>query len=409
VTDVRFVAPELRADGTVALAPWSYERVGEGWLVRRDDVPMVELGPGYRLLETSVAGICATDLARVHLPFPLPQIVGHEVVALDAGRLVVVEINASHRARGFPRSEWCPRCLSDMDTHCPDRLVLGIDRLPGGFAPWILAPVGAIVPVPDDLDPRSAVFAEPFAAAWHAAEVIDAPEGTSIGVLGLGRLGLLCIAALDAWRRRRDRSIEVVGVARRPERGALACRLGADRWMEPTNAAAFDVVIDATGDAVGLITALAMARREVHLKSTSGMPAAGLADPTGLVVDEITLVPDRGGAVDAVAESVAEIDALRTGAPSVAPRARIALAAAARADGPISEAIVGRGVVLSTSRCGTIPDALPGLVATDERLGGSLADILVTAHVPRERLADGFRLARDPAHVKVLVQGHDRS
>ena len=37
-------------------------------------------------------------------------------------------------------------CDSGIPTHSPTRLVLGIDRLPGGFGPFILAPQNAIVP-----------------------------------------------------------------------------------------------------------------------------------------------------------------------------------------------------------------------------------------------------------------------
>lgn len=52
-----------------------------------------------------------------------------------------------------------------MHTHCPDRLTLGIDRLPGGFAHHVLAPVHAIVEVPDDMPVQCAVLCEPLAAA----------------------------------------------------------------------------------------------------------------------------------------------------------------------------------------------------------------------------------------------------
>jgi threonine dehydrogenase-like Zn-dependent dehydrogenase len=452
VSGVRFVAPELRADGTIAPATWGYEPVGDGWRVRRDGTPVLELGPGYRLLRTSHAGICATDLARVHLPFPLPQVTGHEVVALDDGRPVLIEINASHRARALPRAAWCPHCLAGLDTHCPARLVLGIDRLVGGFAPWLLVPAGAVVPVPAGMEPATAVLAEPFAAAWHAAETIDAADGMRVAVLGLGRLGLLLTAALDAWRRARGRTIEIVGLARRPERAALARTLGADAVGPPGDQPVADVVVDATGVPDGLGAALAMARVCVHLKSTSGAPAAELADPTALVVDELRIAPWRGvedfgtgdvvavlaadararlggalaargarvvagegpaalaarlereaplGADAAVVDSPAGIDAL------VRPRGRILLAGDAPAAGPLGEAVVGRRVAIETSRCGSIPAALPALAAADARLAaagaGSLGRLLVTATLPAARLAEGYALAARPEHCKVLV------
>src|SRR5262245_36493283 len=137
---MRFVAPEHRADGTLGTARYEIEgTTRDGWQVRRDDRPQLTLGPGYRLLRSRFCGICATDLARHRLPFPLPQVTGHEVVAqTDDGRLVGVEINASHAARELPRAEWCATCRRGLPTHCEDRLVLGIHALPGGFSPWIL-------------------------------------------------------------------------------------------------------------------------------------------------------------------------------------------------------------------------------------------------------------------------------
>ena len=93
------------------------------------------------------------------------------------GTLVGVEINASHAARELPRGAWCGPCLGGLPTHCEDRLVLGIHALPGGFAPWILAPVGALVPLPRDLDPLVATLLEPFAAAWHAVRTVAPRAG----------------------------------------------------------------------------------------------------------------------------------------------------------------------------------------------------------------------------------------
>src|SRR5207249_2809327 len=107
--------------------------------VVREGREHLRLGPGYRLLRVSRCGVCATDLARRQLPFPLPQVTGHEVVAVaDDGTPVVVEINASHAARALPPDAWCADCRRGLGTHCPDRLVLGIHDLPGGFGPWLL-------------------------------------------------------------------------------------------------------------------------------------------------------------------------------------------------------------------------------------------------------------------------------
>lgn len=294
-----FTAPEYQPDGSIR--PVAYAFTGspeDGWEVLRQGAVHLRLGRGYRLLQVSHCGVCATDLARRRLPFPLPQVTGHEVVARDqAGTPVVVEINASHAARGLAHRGWCPFCTRDLQTHCPERLVLGIHDLPGGFSPWLLAPVESVVALPPAVSPATATLVEPFAAALHAVRALDPGDGCRVAVLGPRRLGALVVAALAAWRVRSGARYEIVAVARRPEMRALARALGADDAVDAAAAADMedlaDIVVDTTGSPDGLGLALELASREVHLKSTTGQPTLGLAHATELVVDELTIVRYR--------------------------------------------------------------------------------------------------------------------
>ena len=446
---VAFTASEYQADGSIARVP--YELSGEpasGWSVLRAGASHVELGPGYRLLRVSHCGVCATDLARRHLPFRLPQITGHEVVAVEEnGTPVVVEINASHAARGVGS---CAYCAGGMPSHCPDRLVLGIHDLPGGFGPWLLAPVNAILPLPASVPPRVGSFVEPFAAALHAARIVTRVPRGRIAVLGPGRLGLLVIAALAAWRRRTGASYEIVALARRPERAALARRLGADDVRDPSavEAAFADVVVDTTGSPAGFERALELAREEVHLKTTCGEPSAGLRQATAMVVDEVALsgaalplespaggpafetvlvmegtpasVRDslvaRGlrviehsalprvpyGAADMVAvASIADVDtAIRPDGSIerglVRPRGMVVVAEAK--ERPLGDALLRRGVMVTTSRCGDFRSALDMLPDVPD-----LAAELVTTTLPADRLVDAFTAAAASDQLKVIV------
>lgn len=296
--DVRvdFEAFEYHADG--ALRPASYQIAGsaeDGWTVEARGGRKLRFGPGYRLLRTRLCGVCSTDLARRFLPFPLPQITGHEVVAeAEDGRRYAVEINASCEARGLDLD--CPFCAAGLERHCPERRVLGIHDLPGGFGPYLLAPVHAMRPIPDEIADESAVLIEPLAAAIHAVTTVRPAAGARVGVLGPRKLGLLCVAALDAWRRRQGVRFEILAIARRPELLELSRRVGADETFQVERGRELeseppecDVVIDATGDPAGLELALRTARSEVHLKSTHGRPAVGMEHLTELVVDELNL------------------------------------------------------------------------------------------------------------------------
>ncbi len=296
-----FSALEYTKDASFQQASYRYEGdAGTGWRVLREGKEHLILPEGYRLLKSIRCGVCSTDLARHHLPYPLPQITGHEVIAEDeSGETVAAEINASHHATGSPLAEACPFCRQGLPTHCPDRLTLGIDRLPGGFAPWILVPEHNIVQVPKTLGSDVSVLIEPFAAAVHATEQIDLDGLERVAVLGAGRLGLLIVAALQGRREKMGGAFSIEAIDRQKERLRVAAALGADRvwgYTEAVMAGAhdpppFNVVFESTGSPQGLEAALGLASREVHLKSTTGLASMGLVHATELVVDEVSLGP----------------------------------------------------------------------------------------------------------------------
>ena len=298
---VQFSALEYTGDASFQQVSYRYEGdTGTGWRIFREGKEHLALPAGYRLLKSIRCGICSTDLARHHLPYPLPQITGHEVIAEDeSGRTVAAEINASHRATGSPLAEACPLCREGLSTHCPNRLTLGIDRLPGGFAPWILVPEHNVVEVPATLDPDVSVLIEPFAAAAHATEQIDMTRLERVAVLGAGRLGLLIVAALRGGREKTGGTFSIEAIDRQKERLKIAAALGADRVWGGAEAIRagdrghppFDVVFESTGSPQGLEAALGLASGEVHLKSTTGLASMGLAHATELVVDEVSLGP----------------------------------------------------------------------------------------------------------------------
>jgi threonine dehydrogenase-like Zn-dependent dehydrogenase len=452
-----FPATEYRADASFQIAMYDWEGSPDrGWNVTREGGPHLELGPGYRPLRVISCGICSTDLARRYLPFPLPQVIGH-----------VVEINASHAARGLETD--CPFCRAGLTTHCPDRFTLGIDRLPGGFGPHILAPIHAVIPVPAAIPDLSAVVVEPLAAALHAVTTVEPRDGERVAVLGPRRLGLLVVAALAAYRVSRGRTYRILALARRPELIERARTFGADTGLLvgdsgeglPTDLA--DVVIDTTGNPEALSLALDLARREVHVKSTHGRPSAGLHHLTELVVDELRIArfdaradfraqvvawlasdsppagfearrllagepaavltrmeeeaPGPGGlprADVAVVDDLAGVDrAIRPRhdreVSLVRPQGTILIRPDARhrVASPLLDAVLGRNLVVSSSRCGDFHTALdlmasdPGLVRVGERL--------VTHRFRVSALAEAFRIAASDACVKAVVDQEDAS
>lgn len=475
---VEFDAPEYQADASFKTAHYAFEGSAEhGWKILRNGSPHLELGPGYRLLETTGCGVCSTDLARQFLPFPLPQITGHEIVARDEnGNRYAVEINATFAARGVPNE--CPFCWNGLHTHSPERLVLGIHDLPGGFGRYVLVPVRAAVPLPAQIEDDAAVLVEPFAAALHAVRTIEPRAGDRIAVLGPRRLGMLVVAALAALAaQRRESGVEftITALARRQSLLDLAAELGADegRLVEADGASLesdrYDVVIDTTGSPAGFDLATRLAKREVHLKSTHGQRSGGIAHTTEMVVDEINIAPlpsDPSGlpstherpvvawtlAVDPP-EWLSDVAEIHTGTPadvlarleasppsSGLPRADFVVVAGAAAldeairpdadrevsvaaprgyvllvpDGSVGEsslvdAVLNKGLVISTSRCGDFREAID-LMVEQPKLQ-DLGRRLISNQFDSKHYADDmgrvFEVARSADCIKAVVW-HER-
>lgn len=457
MTTIEYNAFDYQSDQTFTRARYCLNGSAElGWSVARDGNCVLELGPGYRALRVRQCGVCSTDLARHFLPFPLPQVIGHEVVAVDEqGQRYVVEINASHTARGV--DDECAFCSAGLPTHCPDRVTLGIDALPGGFGPWILAPVAACLPVPDAVPDSDAVLVEPLAAALHAVTMVAPKAGERIAVLGPRRLGMLVVAGLAAVRK----DFTVAAVVRDPKLADLARDFGADEAHVLTGddthlAQAFDVVIDTTGNPEGLERAIRLARREVHLKSTHGQSAGGLRYLTELVVDELAIerqteVPSAakvawlaatppptgftagnevrtGTASDlakafeqsasglpradiAVADSIETVESAIRPIPNreqplIRPRGSIQLHASGDySKSSMLHAIATRGLRLSSSRCGDFAYALD-LLANSSLHG--VGERLVTHQFAASELPQAFEAARSRDCIKAVVN-HEAS
>lgn len=457
---------EYTASGALEAVQLGYDGDEDrGWTITRNGSGWMELGAGYRLMQSVSCGVCSTDLARRYLPFPLPQVTGHEVIALDDnGERFAVDINASHHARQIETD--CPFCRSGLANHCPDRLVLGIHDLPGGFAPWFLAPVGALRRILSSVSTDNAVLIEPLAAALNAVQSIEIREGERVAVLGPRKLGMLVVASLAAHRRRTNLDFSIAALARRPDLLQLARSLGADRSMDVSGElpeSQFEVVIDCSGSPAGLEAALAAATREVHLKSTNGQPAAGVEQLTEFVVDELAvemfsvqaveqLRPAVGRVAGVVAwtarseppswlsesaavirtRSVAELaESLRNQPPNGLPKADAVvvdsaeeLVQAIRPSGfgeyspvrptgiilyvgqaaesvSLLQHLQHKKLRLSSSRCGDF-DAAIQLLTSDEALR-DLGAQMITHRFPAARLADAFEAAAAKDCVKAVV------
>lgn len=464
---VEFSAWEYCSDDTFRKSEYSFEGdFASGWTIERNGKEYLTLSSGYRLLEVDSCGVCSTDLDRRFLPFPLPQIIGHEVVArdLESAQECVVEINDTLLARGSKNLDIY--CESGLANHSPERKVLGIDRLPGGFGPYLLAPENAIRKI-GDVSSRVAVLTEPFAAALHAARTSLPHSGEKIAVLGPRRLGMLVVAALSALKR--DTDFDLTAISRHSKLLGLAQELGSDHIVKLSDNyqlpefAKFDRVFDTTGSPAGLELACQLAIREIHLKSTNGQSFQGIQHLTEMVVDEISLLPlqanswnfswidgqnerdwvycsDPNG-IDipssfrvfsgtpqdalnflrsstefdkrvprfrfALARNSQEIDQIirpekGTEESLVLPRSAILWAGPSNSGNDLLD-FVFRGGRIRTSRCGDFSDALE-MLAKNPRIAGILEDKLITHSYTADNIQNAFQTARNKDSIKVVIR-----
>lgn len=259
--------------------------------------PDPERLPGEALLRVRVAGICATDLELIRGYMDFEGVLGHEFVAevVEAdtpalvGRRVVGEINCPCRE--------CPTCAEGLTNHCPRRTVLGILERDGAFADYTTLPEACLHQIPEELDERVAVFAEPLAAALQVLEQAPVDGETTVCVLGDGKLGMLVAQVLHTTGCR----LTVLG-HHEDKLDILRARGIAASLAEEAPGVRYQVVVDATGLPEGLSQALGLVapRGTVVLKTTvAGETTLTLAP---VVIDEVTVVGSRCGPLDKAVE-----------------------------------------------------------------------------------------------------------
>lgn len=275
-----------RGDGLVDSLIRAIVFDGELHIARR---PTPQPAADEVLIRLRLAGICNTDLELMQGYKQFSGTLGHEFVG-DVlagpqdwlGRRVVGEINIGCGV--------CDMCRRGLPAHCRTRRVLGIQDYDGAWAECFRLPVRNLHAVPDAMPDRTAVFAEPLAAACQILEAGVIRPSDRVVLLGAGKLGMLCAQVI------RLIGADLAVVVRRERQAALLEGWGipaVDRTELPAHRA--DVIVDCTGNVSGFADALDLVRPHgtIILKSTyAGLPNADL---TRVVVDEIRVVGSRCG------------------------------------------------------------------------------------------------------------------
>ncbi|MFI5395399.1 MAG: alcohol dehydrogenase catalytic domain-containing protein [Candidatus Binatia bacterium] len=261
----------------------------DGTTAKVADHPRPLPAAGMALVRVMLAGICNTDLEITKGYMDFRGVLGHEFVGMVEdgptqwqNRRVVGEINFACGG--------CPMCGRGLERHCSNRRVMGILGADGAFAELVALPVANLHLVPDAVADDAAVFTEPLAAAFEILEQVPLRPGLDALVLGDGKLGLLVAQVLHLAGAR------VLAVGKHDDKLAILRQRGIEaRTVENWDGMVADLVVEATGSAVGFEIAVKATRPRgtLVLKSTvAEHPRLNLAP---LVINEITVIGSRCG------------------------------------------------------------------------------------------------------------------
>jgi L-iditol 2-dehydrogenase len=164
-------------------------------------------GRGDALLRVRVTGLCGSDLhsykdARIgDTPIEGPLILGHEFSGIveDVGPDLAdgnfEPLQPGTRVAVDP-AQPCRRCEFCEQGHpnlCRRLHFCGNYPDGGSLCQWMHMPARSCFPVPKRLDDTEAALLEPLGVALHAVDLAKLRVGSSLAILGMGPIGLLCL------------------------------------------------------------------------------------------------------------------------------------------------------------------------------------------------------------------------
>lgn len=278
------------------------------------DAPEPSPVPGEARVRTLIAGISETDLALAHGWRPSEHnagaiTMGHEFVGIvesigSTQDKKIAERFGGKRIAGLPLVSCgkCDLCKRGLASHCREKTILGVMGRDGCLADGFTLPLRNLVALPDDLDDERATFASSLSEAIHASQQVHLEGKPYITILGEGTLALLCAQVMNKL----NASVRLVS---RNEFNLGLC----DKWQvrhrhldEVGRREDQDVVVDCTGSADGLATALRLVRPRgtILLKSIasfSGTPDAPF-DTSAIVMKEVRIQGSRAGGISEAIE-----------------------------------------------------------------------------------------------------------
>ena len=195
--------------------------------------PIPAPGPGQVRIKVQACGVCHSDVLTKDGLWPrieYPRIPGHEVAGIidEVGAGVSAWKNGQRVGVGWHggHDNTCRECRRGDFGNCKNMKVCGISY-DGGYQQYMVAPVEALVAMPENLaDAEAAPLLCAGITTYNALRHSGAMPGDLVAVQGIGGLGHLGVQFANKF------GYKVAAIGRGSENAMLAKKLGASVYID---------------------------------------------------------------------------------------------------------------------------------------------------------------------------------
>jgi len=274
----------------VVIAPMTVARVpkpGADFELVELEIP--EPGMGQVRIKVNACGICHSDVFTKEGQWPgiqYPRIPGHEVAGIvdEVGEGVSEWKKGQRVGVGWHGGQdgTCLACRRGDFGSCRNLKVPGISY-DGGYQQYMLAPVEALVAIPDGLtDAEAAPLLCAGVTTFNALRHSGAAPGDLVAIQGVGGLGHLGVQFANKF------GYKVAAIGRGPENAALAKKLGASIYIDSQSTNPAEALQKLGGAQVILATAPSSKAMSALI---DGLAAHGRLMVIGAAFDPIEVTP----------------------------------------------------------------------------------------------------------------------
>lgn len=327
--------------------------------IKIEETPTPKPGSKEMLVKVHSCGICGSDIVEWYRLPRAPLVQGHEIGAevVEVGRSIK-NYRPGDRVMIAPKVP-CLKCSYCKNGHYPACSNVK-ERLPGGFAQYILVPEVLVEKgtyrLPDSISYDQSTFIEPLACVVRAQHLAGIKKGQTVLVMGCGMSGLLHVKLA------KTKNCTIIAADINKTRLEFAKKLGADR------------LIDASENVPERLTVEIGRKADVVVLCTSALSA----------IEQAWKCVDKGGCIVFFAVP--------------GPDKPVAI--------PINVFWTQEIKVLTSYYCGP-PDITEAIKLL--KAGTIEVNDMITHRLPLEDIEKGFRLVIEGQEsIKVIIRPHEK-